>query len=181
MEKNNENKKEKNNNHSKRRTRTYRLKCAIPRRDDRLYYYINKNKRTNTNVTTVATTMVIISLALIVGFGTNALALSDSERYDVGHHEGALQAAHDKVWGGVYNDDCQRYDNSHIHTDVYCQGYYAGYDYNWSHLRNDITVKQSINAHQETSQTGQINCILAICGKNSISQRSSEQQNIDNG
>ena len=55
----------------------------------------------STRIQVITTTIAALGLSLIVASGNlgSALALGDQERYDVGHHEGALQAAHDKVYG----------------------------------------------------------------------------------
>lgn len=128
---------------------------------------------------TQATTMVALGLGILLILGTtgNVFALSESERYNVGHHEGALQASIDEP-RGYYNTDCQRYDNSHTHTDSYCNGYSAGYSVNWNiFYSRHLTLSSSVQTGQTTEQSGTINCFLAICGKNSISHRSSEDQN----
>ena len=132
----------------------------------------------STKIQVITVTIAALGLSLIIASGSlgSALALSDQERYDVGHHEGALQAAHDKVYGGYYNTDCQRYDNSITHTDAYCQGYLAGYVYNWHALRNDITIRTD----QSISQRSTINCFIAICN-NHVNQRASQENSVNSG
>jgi len=134
----------------------------------------------STKIQIITATIAALGLSLIVASGIigSAFAANDQERYNIGHHKGALMAAQDK-YHGSYNSDCQRYDNSHTHTNAYCQGYYAGYDFNWHALRTFVSSSTQTTQSQSINQKAQINCFLAICGKNIINQRASQDQNVD--
>lgn len=135
-------------------------------------------RKISTRIQIMTTTIAALGLATIVA-STNtglAMALSDQDRYDVGHHEGALQASLDEQ-GGYYNADCQRYDNSHTHTDAYCNGYSVGYDINW-HIFKDRNLHLSnfnsnVHSSQSLNQKSQINCFIALCN-NHVNQRASQ-------
>jgi len=127
-------------------------------------------------------TIAAFGLALIVASGNIGLAMaaSDSERYNIGHHEGALQASLDEQ-AGIYNSDCYRYTTG-PHTSTYCNGYGVGYDVNW-HIFKDRNLhlgnfNSNVQANQNINQKAQINCFLAICN-NHVNQKGAQDQNID--
>lgn len=133
----------------------------------------------DTKIQVIIATIDVLSLGVIVAGGNigSALALSSQERYDVGHHEGAMKGGYDEQVG-IYNDDCQRYDNSIIQTTAYCNGYHDGYYANW-HIYKDRNLHTiNVQSGQSLSQRSQVNCFLAICN-NHVNQRASQDSSTN--
>jgi hypothetical protein len=127
----------------------------------------------------ITATIAALGLSLIVANGSigSAFAASDQERYDIGHHDGAMKGGYDEQVG-IYNDNCYRLTPG-PHTDAYCNGYHDGYYQNWYIYKNRNLHTINVQSGQSISQKSQINCFLAIC-HNHISQKASQDSNINN-
>ena len=133
----------------------------------------------DTKIQVITATIAALGLSLIVASGSigSAIAASDQERYNIGHHEGAMKGGYDEQVG-IYNDNCYRLTPG-PHTDAYCRGYADGYYANW-HIYKDRNLHTiNVQASQTINQKAQINCFLAICGKHVINQRASQDQNVN--